>query len=137
MAKMHYTIDDNGLLKPWQGRVWLNPPYGLVIGKWMARMAEHKNGVALIFARTESEYWHKYVWPYASACLWLRTRLIFCDVKGKYASNRAPAPSVLVAYGKTNVTALETCGLTGALSYPSNAGDERRAGNERRSENQL
>jgi hypothetical protein len=26
-AKQHFTIEDNGLLKPWDSRVWLNPHY--------------------------------------------------------------------------------------------------------------
>ncbi len=25
-AKRQYTISDNGLMLPWDGRVWLNPP---------------------------------------------------------------------------------------------------------------
>lgn len=120
MAREHYTVEDSGLLKPWRGRVWLNPPYGLVIGKWMARMAEHKNGVALIFARTESEYWHEHVWPNADALLFLRGRLKFYNVNGTQPENTGPAPSVLVAYGRANVEALKTCGLAGALAYPSN-----------------
>ena len=27
-AAVHYTREDNGLTKPWLGRVWCNPPYG-------------------------------------------------------------------------------------------------------------
>ena len=27
-AKEHFTIIDNGLTKPWRGRIWFNPPYG-------------------------------------------------------------------------------------------------------------
>lgn len=26
-ATTYYTIEDDGLTKPWYGRVWLNPPY--------------------------------------------------------------------------------------------------------------
>jgi hypothetical protein len=29
-AKRYYTIEDNGLSKPWHGNIWLNPPYGKV-----------------------------------------------------------------------------------------------------------
>lgn len=39
------TIRDNGLEKPWDGRVWLNPPYALIdgessAGKWGAKLIE-------------------------------------------------------------------------------------------------
>ena len=53
-AEKHYTIQDNGLLKPWQGRVWCNPPYNDA-AKWLARCAEHGNAIALVFARTETK----------------------------------------------------------------------------------
>ena len=114
-AAMHYTWKDNGLLKPWEGRVWCNPPYGLVINKWLARMAEHRNGIVMIFARTESEYWHKFVWPHADAYLFLRGRVRFCNVDGTVGPNWGPAPSVLVAYGSQNVEVLRGCGLNGAF----------------------
>src|SRR5260221_11377 len=29
-ATRYYSIRDNGLAQEWHGRVWLNPPYGLV-----------------------------------------------------------------------------------------------------------
>jgi len=38
-ARVHYTITDDGLSRPWMGRVWFNPPYGgpKIIGPWMRR----------------------------------------------------------------------------------------------------
>ena len=51
-AKMHFTIEDDGLRLPWHGRVWMNPPYGPHTGMWLSKLADHRNGVALIFART-------------------------------------------------------------------------------------
>lgn len=61
-AKGHYTIEDNGLLKAWAGRVWLNPPYGPETGRWLGRLAEHGNGIALVFARTETQMFFEHVW---------------------------------------------------------------------------
>jgi len=51
-ATNHYTIEDNGLIQPWEGRVWLNPPYGKYVWKWLDKLSKHKSGIALIFART-------------------------------------------------------------------------------------
>lgn len=98
-AAEHYTVLDDGLLQPWHGRVWLNPPYGAETGKWLAKLARHGNGVALIFARTETAMFHEHVWPRASALLFLRGRLSFFNVDGTPGKGSAGAPSVLVAYG--------------------------------------
>jgi hypothetical protein len=44
-AKRHFTIEDDGLIQKWEGRVWCNPPYGLESTKWLLKLAEHmKNG---------------------------------------------------------------------------------------------
>lgn len=61
-AKKHYTIEDNGLAQVWSGRVWCNPPYGPGMAPFLKRMVEHKNGIALIFARTETKAFFDYVW---------------------------------------------------------------------------
>lgn len=115
-ARHHYTIDDDGLTQPWFGRVWLNPPYSKVlVTKFLGRMAAHGCGTSLIFARTETDTFHRYVWEHASAVLFIRGRLHFhvgVDTwfprKGKdpifvRAGEAAPAnggaPSVLIAYG--------------------------------------
>lgn len=58
-ARAHYTKDDDGLQKDWQGCVWMNPPYGSECQKWLAKLAEHGNGIALVFARTETKMFQK------------------------------------------------------------------------------
>ena len=100
-ANKHYTVEDNGLLQSWEGLVWCNPPYGLVAARWLERMAIHDHGVALIFARTETDMFFKYVWDRASAVLFIRGRLYFHHVDGTKAKANSGAPSVLVAYGQT------------------------------------
>lgn len=114
-ARQHYTAFDNGLSKPWEGRVWLNPPYGNEATNWLARLAAHGNGIALIFARTETQAFFDTVWSKADALLFLRGRLHFHHVSGERADNNAGAPSVLVAYGRQNADALKGCGLDGAF----------------------
>src|SRR2546423_1714623 len=51
-AKRHLTRLDDGLVAPWEGRVWLNPPYGAELPKWIGRLADHGDGVALVLSRT-------------------------------------------------------------------------------------
>ncbi len=105
-AETHFTIHDDGLSKQWHGRVWLNPPYGLKSSKWLSRLADHGNGIALIFARTETDMFFRQVWGRADALLFLRGRLHFHHVDGSRAKANAGAPSVLIAYGDDNVASL-------------------------------
>lgn len=39
-AKTIYTINDDGLQKTWQGRVWMNPPYGRACGEFVSKLVE-------------------------------------------------------------------------------------------------
>ncbi len=116
-ATHHLTRDDNGLTKEWKGRVWLNPPYGgpSIVGPWLRRMVNHNNGIALIFARTETDLFHKMIWQAADAVLFLRGRLFFHRPDGGRAGANAGAPSCLVAYGGYNVAALAASGIDGHL----------------------
>lgn len=100
-AKKHYTYLDNGLMLPWEGRVWCNPPYGKHTIHWLGRCAEHKNCIALLPARTETKAWFEYVWPYAHSIFFFKGRLKFVDTKGD-EDGTAGFPSVLVSYDKWN-----------------------------------
>jgi hypothetical protein len=115
MARSHYTIEDNGLIKPWFGRVWLNPPYGgpSIIGPWLRRMVEHNRGVLLTFARTETDLFFKTVWEKASAILFIRGRLFFHHLNGQRAASNSGAPSCLIAYGKWDEVVLRECKIAG------------------------
>jgi len=115
-ADKHYTIEDDGLIQDWEGRVWMNPPYGPQMGKWMKKLGEHGNGIALVFARTETKAFFNHVWPRADALFFLKGRLRFCSLQGE-AQDNAGSPSVLIAFGQDNVKALENCGLEGKLVY--------------------
>jgi hypothetical protein len=53
-ATYHLDESDNGLAAPWFGKVWCNPPYGRETFKWLSKLADHGNGIALVFARTET-----------------------------------------------------------------------------------
>ncbi len=109
----YYTETVNGLNQPWTGRVWLNPPYDKTLGQWLARLADHGDGIALIFARTETETFFDEVWKKADAILFLRGRLHFHFPNGTKAAANCGAPSILVAYGDSNAETLQNCELPG------------------------
>lgn len=112
-AKKHFNINDDGLNQNWEGRVWCNPPYGLEASKWLSKLAEHNNGIALIFARTETKMFFDYVWSNADALLFIEGRLYFHHVDGSKAKANAGAPSVLIAYGIENAKTLKNCNIKG------------------------
>lgn len=126
-AARHYASHQDGLQLPWTGRVWLNPPYGKALDVWMERMAAHGRGTALIFARTETQAFQRWIWPICSALLFLDGRLNFYRVtKSRNGEGGEPvaaqhpknagAPSVLVAYGDQDAEILRQAPQGGPLS---------------------
>ncbi len=64
-ATKFYTAKDDGLSKPWTGRVWLNPPYASsLIGPFCERLVEAFAGgdvgqaCALVNNATETQWFH-------------------------------------------------------------------------------
>jgi len=112
-ASLMISPPQDGLVHQWDGRVWLNPPYGNELIRWIAKLANHRDGIALVPARTEVESWFwPFVWEEADALLFLRGRLYFHLPDGSTKGN-AGHGSVLAAYGEENVKALEGCGIAG------------------------
>ena len=115
-AARHFSVADEGLSQPWQGRVWLNPPYGREVGHWLERLADHGDGLALVFARTDTA-WFYAAFAAATAVCFVRGRLRFVSQDGSRASS-AGAPSVLLAYGLPCATALVESELGRACLVP-------------------
>lgn len=114
-ASLHFSVLDDGLSQEWSGRVWMNPPYGQFVDDWMKKLADHGNGIALIFARTETETWFNWIWPRANAILFLQGRLFFHHVSGQRAKHNSGAPSALIAYGQENAFLLSESKISGYL----------------------
>lgn len=112
-ARENWTYD--GLIKDWHGFVWLNPPFERYnVEKWMARMGDHNNGVALLHVRTETD-WFQQVWFNATSLFFLGERIYFHYPDGRRAEANSGAPVVLVAYGKKAHKRILNCGLHGWL----------------------
>lgn len=108
-ARRSYCRTDDGLLQPWEGRVWLNPPYGPGIARWLSKLGRHGDGVALVFARTDTR-WFQAAAREAGALCFVARRLSFLRGDGRPAG-AAAAPSVLLGYGDTCASAVRHCGL--------------------------
>ena len=98
-AKVHLTDADDGLSVPWNGVVFVNPPYGRTLAAWVAKAHREveegraKTVVALLPARPDTAYWHDHVASHA-AVYFLRGRLRFGE-----GTQSAPFPSALAIWG--------------------------------------
>lgn len=97
-AAVHFEHDKGecGLVGTWQGRVWLNPPYGKSIMPFIEKFIDHKNGVMLIFARMGSEGVQSLIRSGAFIYC-LRKRVKFIHKAGNKVSN-AGTDSLLVFF---------------------------------------
>lgn len=107
---------EDGLSQSWRGRVWLNPPYGRGVGQWLERLASHGDGLALVFARTDTR-WYQRSLRQATAVCFVAGRLSFVRPGGVQAGS-AGAPSVLLAFGLPCALALSESGLGQTVVVP-------------------
>lgn len=114
-ADNHYTVEDDGLSKEWFGRVWLNPPYGNHCWKWLNKLSLHKNGLALIFARTGASGFFREVWPKAHSIFFIEGRLYFHHVSGARAKHNSGSDSVIISYSQQNTDLVTESKVKGKL----------------------
>jgi len=93
--------------------VFVNPPYGREIGKWVKKASQATGGVVvmLIPARTDTRYFHDYILGKAEL-RFIKGRLKFVDMdyegpESERKMSPAPFPSMLVIY-KNNVKKTQT-----------------------------
>lgn len=99
-CRKHYTREHDGLAQDWNGeRVWMNPPYGRDIGKWMRKAYEASLAGALVVclvpARTDTAWWHDYA---------MRGKIEFLRGRVKFVggAHSAPFPSAIVTLTPPN-----------------------------------
>lgn len=94
---MWFSKEEDGLSKDWnKSKVWCNPPYGREIGKWVKKASEAMGGVVVILipARTDTKYFHEYIYQKPNVTIrFLKGRLKFGESK-----NSAPFPSMVVIF---------------------------------------
>ena len=95
-CEKHYTAAEDGLAQSWAGeRVFMNPPYGRVIGRWMEKawLSAQLGAlvVCLVPARTDTAWWHDFAMK--GEIRFLRGRLRFGGGRGS-----APFPSAIVIF---------------------------------------
>ena len=99
-ADRHYSIEDDGLIKPWTGRVWLNPPYSNAT-PWVDKFVNHGNGIALTIV-SKSKWFHN-LYENTEAMLIMPTNMTFLKDGKKYSIQ---FQTVMFAMGDDCVQAL-------------------------------
>ena len=95
-CKAFYTPDHDGLIQPWNGTFWCNPPYGRNIGQWVRRALFASFGgatvVMLLPARTDTKWFHDYIYN--------RSEIRFLKGRLKFGTSKtgAPFPSMVVIF---------------------------------------
>ena len=102
-CSIYYTIEDNGLNMNWgKHRVFMNPPYGRQISKWVEKAySESLNGtlvVCLLPSRTDTKWW----WDYCmkGEIRFIKGRLKFkgMNTQGEIVKNSSTFPSAIVIF---------------------------------------
>lgn len=99
-CQKYYTVAEDGLSKSWSGEtVFMNPPYGRVIGKWVRKAREEwEKGatvVCLLPARVDTRWFHDHILGKAEI-RFIRGRVYFRQNGGEV--DRAPFPSMITIY---------------------------------------
>lgn len=95
-CEKHYTPQEDGLAQSWAGEtVFMNPPYGREIGKWIRKAYEEAQRgavvVCLIPSRTDTAWWHDY-------CMKGEVRFLRGRVRFGNSKTGAPFPSAIVIF---------------------------------------
>jgi len=113
LAAREYKLpEQNGLLLPWEGRVWCNPPFSQMKA-WAARFSLHGNGVMICPMRMQVK-WSQVLFDHADGILFLRQKVRWAHGDG--TGLRDLFDFMLVAMGITNVIALQDSKLLGCLT---------------------
>lgn len=115
-TKKHYTIIDNGLTSPWDGTVFVNPPYGKHTPVWMEKLADHGDGIALVFARTDVK-WFQNLAPKISAVCFVSGRIKFYQGSTESQGGTPGTGSMLLAFGDRAKEALINSGLGRCMEF--------------------
>lgn len=100
-----FTEQQDSLNQDWSGRgktIWLNPPYGRLIGKFVKKAYEESlKGcivVLLIPARVDTKWWHEYCTK--GEVRFIKGRIRFIKVDNKDSNAPAPFPSSIIILGR-------------------------------------
>ena len=106
-AARKFTKADDGLNQPWEGRVWMNPPYSKPKA-WADRFIEHRNGIALLpFSQSQ---WTIDLWNTDAAVMLPPKWFDFEGIRPGFSTGSMWCPIFFAAFGDDCVEALHNLG---------------------------
>lgn len=103
----------DSLQQPWDGFVWMNPPFGgrNGIAPWLSKFFAHGDGIALTPDRTSTPWWNFYA-EMAHKILFISPKLKFIGPNGRPGNSPAQGTS-LMAVGTRGAAALHRAAENG------------------------
>jgi len=97
----------DGLKMSWKDeRVFVNPPYGRELKHWVKKCYDERDNaeviVLLIPSRTDTSYFHNYIYNCVDKLIFLRGRLKFIDLETLKAVGSSTFPSLLAIWDNRN-----------------------------------
>jgi hypothetical protein len=112
LAKQSYKWPaDDGLMLPWHGRVFVNPPFS-ELQTWTQRFILHGNGILLVPARIETS-WFWRLWHNCSAFFFTKGPMRYLCPEGK--TNPGFFGSAFCAMGDGNAQSLKNLPIRGIV----------------------
>jgi hypothetical protein len=107
-TRRRYTIEDDGLSQPWEGLVWMNPPYSGVT-PWVDKWLDHGNGFCLVPLASQGKWVNK-LWESEAQLTYMPGNIKFIGGEdNKLIAHRWRI--ALWAIGDTAIAALSNSGL--------------------------
>jgi hypothetical protein len=101
-AGKYYTESDNGLIQPWFGNVWMNPPFSKP-SPWVEKFIANGQGIALLVVSKSK--WFRDIWDLADAIAPTPYNFKFDRPDG--SNKQISFQTFLFAFGETNVKGIK------------------------------
>lgn len=124
-AEYYYTRVNDGLTIPWQGPVFVNPPYGKELMPWVIKITDEAKTVTPIVAllpgqRFETLVWQERLLPHPNlyAICFIRGRLKFLRPSGEVAKSNPYGSMLYIFDVNPHARNWEALAALGHILYP-------------------
>lgn len=104
---------------PWEGFVWMNPPFGHQSTKvrWLRRFFDHGDGIALLPDRTSAPWWQEFA-PRADMLLFVSPKIKFEREDGTRGEQPGDGTCLFAAGRRAEIALIRASRTLGACVKP-------------------